>query len=68
MWAQTPAWRCDPLDANIQVLGTTVHFSKATFIGDGTSTLRLTLNADAPIQTVDGLTPDALELAGPPGG
>jgi len=54
-----------PLDANIQVLGTTVHFSKATFIGDGTSTLRLTLNADAPIQTVDGLTPDALELGRP---
>jgi Tol biopolymer transport system component len=54
-----------PLDANIQVLGATVHFSKATFIGDGTSTLRLTLNADGPIQMVDGLTPEALELGRP---
>jgi hypothetical protein len=51
-----------PLDANIQVLGATVHFSKATFIGDGVSSLRLTLNADGPIQMVDGLTPEALEL------
>ena len=54
-----------PLDANIQVLGATVHFSKATLLGDGTSTLRLTLNADGPIQTVDGLTPEALELGRP---
>ncbi len=54
-----------PLDANIQVLGATVHFSKATFIGDGVSSLRLTLNADGPIQTVDGLTPEALELGRP---
>ena len=54
-----------PLDANIQVLGTTVHFSKASLIGDGTSSLRLTLNADGPIQAVDGLTPEALELGRP---
>jgi WD40 repeat protein len=54
-----------PLDANIQVLGATVHFSKATFIGDGVGSLRLTLNADGPIQTVDGLTPEALELGRP---
>jgi hypothetical protein len=54
-----------PLDANIQVLGATVHFSKATFIGDGVGSLRLTLNADGPIQMVDGLTPEALELGRP---
>jgi len=54
-----------PLDANIQVLGATVHFSKATFVGDGVSSLRLTLNADGPIQTVDGITPEALELGRP---
>ena len=53
------------LDANIQVLGATVHFSKASFIGDGVSSLRLTLNADGPIQTVDGITPEALELGRP---
>jgi WD40 repeat protein len=54
-----------PLDANIHVLGATVHFSKATFVGDGVSSLRLTLNADEPIQTVDGITPDQLELGRP---
>ena len=54
-----------PLDVNVQVLGSTVHFSKATFVGDGISSLRLTLNADEPIQTVDGITPDALELSKP---
>lgn len=54
-----------PLDVNIQVLGTTVHFSKATFVGDGVGSLRLTLNADEPIQTVDGITPDQLELGRP---
>lgn len=54
-----------PLDANIQVLGATVHFSKATYIGDGVGSLRLTLNADEPIQTVDGITPEALELGRP---
>jgi hypothetical protein len=54
-----------PLDANIQVLGTTVHFSQATFVGMGDSSLRLTLNADEPIQTVDGITPDQLELGRP---
>jgi hypothetical protein len=54
-----------PLDVNIQVLDTTVHFSKATFVGDGVSSLRLTLNADEPIQTVDDITPDQLELGRP---
>jgi hypothetical protein len=53
------------LDANIQVLGVTVHFSKATLIGDGIGSLRLTLNADGPIQTVDGITPESLELGRP---
>ncbi|HEX7542392.1 MAG TPA: hypothetical protein VF352_09695, partial [Anaerolineales bacterium] len=54
-----------PLDAHIQVLGVTVHFSKATLIGDGVGSLRLTLNADEPIQTVDGITPESLELGRP---
>ena len=54
-----------PLDASIQVLGATVHFSKATFVGDGVNSLRLTLNADEPIQTVDGLTPASLEVGKP---
>ena len=54
-----------PLDANIQVLGATVHFSQATFVGMGDSSLRLTLNADEPIQTVAGITPYELELGRP---
>ena len=54
-----------PLDANIQVLGSTVHFSQATFVGMGDSSLRLTLNADEPIQTADGITPFELELGRP---
>ncbi len=54
-----------PLDVNIQVLGTTVHFSKATFVAFRDSSLRLTLNADEPIQTVDGITPYQLELGRP---
>ena len=54
-----------PLDTTIQVLDTTVHFSQATFVGDGASSLRLTLNADDPIETVDGLTPISFELGKP---
>lgn len=54
-----------PLDVNVQVLNTTVHFSQAAFVGDGVNSLRLTLNADEPLQTVDGLTPASLELGKP---
>jgi hypothetical protein len=54
-----------PLDASIQVLGTTVHFSKATFVGDGVNSLRLTLNADEPIPTSDGITPISFDLGKP---
>lgn len=54
-----------PLDVNIQVLDAKVHFSQATFVGDGVNSLRLTLNADEPIQTVDGTTPAALEIGKP---
>jgi hypothetical protein len=54
-----------PLDVNIQVLGAIVHFSKATFVANGDSSLRLTLNADEPIQTVDGMTPFMLQLGRP---
>ena len=54
-----------PLDANIQVLGTIVHFSKATFVGDGVNSLRLTLNADEPIPTADGIKPISFDLGKP---
>lgn len=54
-----------PLDVNIQVLSATVHFSNATFVGDGVNSLRLTLNADDLIQTVDGVTPISFELGKP---
>jgi hypothetical protein len=53
-----------PLDVSIQVLDMTVHFSQGTFVGDGVNSLRLTLNAD-PVQTVNGLTPAALEIGKP---
>ena len=54
-----------PLDINIEVLGIPVHFSKATFVGDGINSLRLTLNADEPIPSIDGLTPAALQIGKP---
>lgn len=53
-----------PLDVSIQVLDMTVHFSRATFIGDGVNSLRLTLNTD-PVQAVNGLTPAVLEIGKP---
>ncbi len=53
-----------PLDITIPVLGTSVHFSKATFVGDGVSSLRLTLDAD-PVKTVDGITPVSIEIGKP---
>ncbi|MEW5829690.1 MAG: hypothetical protein AB1846_12425 [Chloroflexota bacterium] len=53
-----------PLDIGIQVLGSTVHFSRATFTGDGVNSLRLILDAD-PVQTVDGITPAAIEIGKP---
>jgi len=53
-----------PLDISIQVLDMTVHFSQATFVGDGVNSLRLVLDAD-PVQTVNGLTPAALEISKP---
>jgi hypothetical protein len=54
-----------PLDINIQVLDASVHFSQATFVGDDVNSLRLLLNADEPIQTVDGITPASLEIGKP---
>ncbi len=54
-----------PLGVNIQVLDAKVHFSQALFVGDGVNSLRLTLNADEPIQTVDGITPASLEIGKP---
>lgn len=52
------------LNADIQVLGTTVRFRKATLVRDGVSSLRLTLNAEA-VETVDGMTPLMLEMGKP---
>jgi hypothetical protein len=52
------------LNADIQVLGTTVHFRKATFVGDGVNSLRLTLNAE-PVETKDGITPLMLQMSKP---
>jgi WD40 repeat protein len=54
-----------PLDASIQVLGMVVHFSQATFVGDGVNSLRLTLNADEPIPNADGITPLSFDLGKP---
>ena len=53
-----------PLNVTVRVLDSSVHFSKATFIGDGVGSLRLTLDAD-PVQTVNGITPAALEIGKP---
>ncbi|MEJ5225311.1 MAG: hypothetical protein WHV44_12715, partial [Anaerolineales bacterium] len=53
-----------PLDITIPVLGTSIHFSQATFVGDGVGSLRLTLDAD-PAQTVDGITPISIEIGKP---
>ena len=53
-----------PLDITIPIMGMSVHFSKATFVGDGVSGLRLILNAD-PVQTVDGVTPISVEIGKP---
>jgi hypothetical protein len=53
-----------PLNADIQVLGTTVHFRKATFVGDGVNSLRLTLVAE-PVETKDGITPLMLQMSKP---
>jgi hypothetical protein len=52
------------LNADIQVLGTTVHFRKATFVGDGINSLRLTLIAE-PVETKDGMTPLMLQMGKP---
>jgi hypothetical protein len=53
-----------PLNETVQVGGAFIHFSHATFIGDGVGSLRLTLDAD-PVQTVNGITPAALEIGKP---
>ncbi|MCE5207180.1 MAG: hypothetical protein LLG42_02600 [Chloroflexi bacterium] len=52
------------LNADIQVLNTTVRFRKATFIGDGVNSLRLTLDAE-PVETIDGITPFMLDMGKP---
>lgn len=52
------------INADIQVLGSTVRFRKATFIGDGVNSLRVTLRAE-PLETIDGITPYMLEMSKP---
>ncbi|PKN92912.1 MAG: hypothetical protein CVU44_12845 [Chloroflexi bacterium HGW-Chloroflexi-6] len=53
-----------PLDITIPAMGIDIHFSQATFEGDGVNSLRLILNAD-PIQPIGGILPVALEIGKP---
>ncbi|MEI7848695.1 MAG: hypothetical protein WCK35_23040 [Chloroflexota bacterium] len=53
-----------PLDITIPVMATAVHFSQATFVGDGINSLRLILDAD-PVQPLDGITPVSIEIGKP---
>lgn len=53
-----------PVNADIQVLDTTIHFRKAMIIGDGVNSLRLTLDSE-PVETVEGITPVYLEMGKP---
>lgn len=50
-----------PVDADIQVLASTVHFNSAELQGDGITGLRLILDADQ-VETVNGITPLSLKL------
>ncbi len=52
------------VETDIQVLGCTVSFREATFVGDGINSLRVTLQAE-PLETVDGITPYMLEMSKP---
>jgi hypothetical protein len=52
------------VNADIKVLGSAVHFRKATFIGDGVNSLRMTLNAE-PLETKNGITPYMLDMSKP---
>ncbi|MGB9673472.1 MAG: hypothetical protein ACPL3P_04980 [Anaerolineales bacterium] len=54
-----------PMDASVLVLGNKVHFSKATLVGDGIQSLRLTLHADQPLVSEHGITPVMLQLGKP---
>jgi hypothetical protein len=54
-----------PVDATIQILGSSVHFSQGTLEGSAPGSLRLLLNADEPIQAVDGITPFSVEIGRP---
>ena len=54
-----------PINAQVQVMGATLHFSKATLIGDGVNSLRLNLDADEPLQPYHQITPILLELGKP---
>ncbi len=52
------------LKADIHVLGTTVRFRKATWVGDGVNSLHLTLVAE-PVETKDGIPPLMLQMGKP---
>jgi hypothetical protein len=54
-----------PVDATIQILGSSVHFSQGTLEGSAPGSLRLLLNADEPIQAADGITPFSVEIGRP---
>lgn len=54
-----------PLDASVQIMDATVHFSKAVLIGDGVTSLRLTLIADKVMPSASGLTPLSLDVGKP---
>ncbi len=53
-----------PLDITISTMGVDIHFSQATFEGDGVNSLRLILNAD-PVQANGGILPLSLEIGKP---
>ena len=54
-----------PLNAQVQVLDSTIHFHEARLIGDGVHSLRLTLNADDEVYRENKITPIFLELGKP---
>ncbi len=52
------------IDADIQILDTVIRFRKATLVGDGVNSLRLTLAAE-PVETKNGITPLMLQMSKP---
>lgn len=54
-----------PVNAQIQILGATLYFSRATLIDNGVNSLQLTLNADDPLPSYHRITPILLDLGKP---